>query len=173
MADSINSVDFLGLLRVTETLDVEIDDVTNKQHTLEITSMPSGQLTTSSTIAVSKAVKEGGAWAASTADTFDLTAFARSLLPSVDFSSLKIKLFMFQAPDTNTDKVYIAPGASNKYNFGETAIGDVRYSVTPGGWVIWYNPDYSGVSTVAATRKNLQVNGGAASGTYNFILVFG
>lgn len=167
MADVIVKVEYDFKLKVTETLDVGVDGVTNLDHTLQIAGS-SGSLSPTSTVPATKAWKDQGALTAGAA-TIDLTALARDNLPTIDMTGLKVQLVHIVNASTNSAALTVVDGASNGYNLFGDASGQVTIPV--GGQLLWFGNE--NLDAVATADAEIDLSSSDTDATYDILIVAG
>lgn len=168
MADAIVKVEYDFKLKVTETLDVAIDGVTNLDHTLQIAGS-SGSLSPTTTVPCTKAWKDQGALTAGAA-TIDLTNLARDNLPAVDMSGLKIQLVHIINASTNTATLTVTDGATNGYLLFGDASGQVTIPV--GGQILWFGNEAL-ADVTNASNDTIDLSSSDTDATYDILIVAG
>ena len=149
---AITQAELSFLLKVTETVDVGVDELTNQPFVFEIAKSNSVfTLTPTTTVVGSQQWQDTFQLAAGT-KTIDLTALEGGNLADKDFTGLAIRAFKFFCPATNTSFVTIADGDTNPYPTWGGSGGNV--AVRAGGLVMYYFVSFG--STVSATVKNIK-----------------
>lgn len=151
-------------LIVTETPALALDLAANPDIIHQITGL-AGTLNASTSVTAGKVISDQVALSAG-ALTIDLTNYVRTTLAAVDFTGLKVKLWIFYADSTNASTVTIAGGASNGYLLFGTAgncilaAGEARYGLCP-----------ATSPTVSSTLKNLDFSSSDTDAIVKCILV--
>lgn len=159
MADEIKKVEFDPKVKVTETIDLGIDGVTNSDSIQQIAGL-SGSLSPSTTVPATKVYKDQVALTAG-AKTLDLELLVRANLPDVVGTGLKVQLFVFSNPSTNTGAMTIVDGAANGYNIFGSAAGS--NTVMIGGSIMIFGND--NLDDIASADSEIDITG---TGTESF-----
>ena len=158
----------IGAIVVTETPDLELDLVTDPQLTHQITLPIPLSLDGTTTPPVTKVWSDTVALSAGAA-TLDLQALVNThtLIANVDFSGLKVQVFMMSCPSSNTGAITVTPGASNDYDLGGASMS---VEVAPGNTVLFLFADNA--PDVAGADSELDFAGTSAE-TFDILMVAG
>lgn len=159
MADVIVKVEYDPKVKVTQTIDQGIDGVTNSDFILQIAGL-SGSLSPTTTVPATKVYKDQVALTAG-AKTLDLELLVRDNLPDVVGTGLKVQLFVFSNPSTNTGAMTIVDGSTNGYDIFGGAAGAV---IVPIGGAVWFFGN-DNLDDIASADSEIDITG---TGTESF-----
>lgn len=167
---AITQAEFDLKLKVTETIALGVDGLTDQVYTGQIDSTnSSGTKTPTSQVPCTQQWQDTRALAAGT-DTFDLTALPFGNLPNKDFTGLKVQFAKFSNPSTNANNITIADGAANGYFICGDANGQI--TLPPGMSILLAAVAAEGLPDISATAKNITVTG-TGTQTYSVHIVAG
>lgn len=151
-------------LNITEVIELDSSAAQNPTvpHGIQATTKSPYNYKGDTTIAATKAWSQTVTLTAGAA-TLDLTALARTGLPTVDLTGLEILSIMFRAASTNTSAITIVPGASNGY----TALG-LGVSLKADCEVLFHIPTGTAVDS---THKTLDLASGMATASVDIIIL--
>lgn len=156
---ALTQVEFDLKCKVTETIPLGLDGVTDQAFVAQIaTDTSSGTKTPSSQVPCTTRWEDtlslsGGTY------TIDLTALASGNLPTKDLTGLKVQFFKFRNRSGNANMT-IADGAANGYHIFGDASGQI--TLPPGMEVLLAATAAEGLPDVSGTAKNITITGTGA-----------
>jgi len=166
MAESVTAHYDLKLI-AEHTVALGLDDAADPTTEHDIGDVK-GTLTSSSSVAVTKAWSDTGALVAGAA-TIDLTALDFANLPTADWTGLKVKAIEISCPSMNSAGVGVAPGAANPYDIWGRAATDVF--LLPGTAHLAFFANQ--LENVDATHKTIDLSSADLDATYSIIMIAG
>ena len=151
---------------VNETPALGLDQVTDPTILHSITMPVGGTLHATSTPAVSKVWSDRVALVAG-AKTLDLQALVNDNLPNVDFTGLKIQVWMLSVPESNSGAITMTVGAANGYDFSG---GDGKVTLVPGASMVM--TANNNLSDVAAADSELDF-AGTGTEVFDILIIAG
>ena len=168
---AITQVEFDFKLKVTETIALGIDSLTDQTYYPQIaTDTSSGTKTPSTQVPCTQQWQDSLSLTAGAA-TLDLTSLASGNLAAKDFTGLKVQFIKIRNRSANTAAVTIVDGATNGYNI----FGDASGSVTiPAGMTLMLGADTTeGLQDVAAADKTIDFSSSDADATVDIQIIAG
>ena len=160
---AITQCEFDFKLKVTETIALGLDGVTDQACVAQIAaSTSSGTKTPSTAVPCTQRWEDTVALAAGTV-TLDLTALSSGNLPTKDLTGLTVQFIKVINPSTNANNITVADGAANGYLIFGDASGQI--TIPPGMGVMFGAMVTEGLAAVSATVKNITITG---TGTQTF-----
>ena len=164
---ALDEVVIANPVSVKETIALGLDHVTDKQLVHNITLPIPLSLDSTTTPPVTKVWSDTVALSAG-AKTLDLQALVNDNLPNVDFTGLKVQVFMMSCPESNANLITLTPGASNGYSLGGS--GSMKWVVQPGDALIFYSIDLQ--PDVASADSELDF-AGTGTETFDILMAAG
>ena len=160
---AITQCEFDFKLKITETIALGLDAVTDQAFTRQIdTANSSGTKTPSTSVPCTQAYDDTIPLVAGTY-TIDLTALPNGNLANKDLTGLTVQFIKVRNPSTNANNITVADGAANGYLILGDASGQI--TIPPGMSFQFGAVATEGLAAVSATVKNITVTG---TGTQSF-----
>lgn len=154
---AITQCEFDFKLKVTETIPLGLDAVTDQPFIEQIdTTNSSGTKTPTTSVPCTQRWADTVSLSGGTV-TIDLTALSNGNLPTKDFTGLTVQFIKVRNPSTNANNITVADGAANGYLIFGDASGQV--TIPPGMTVMFGAVATEGLAAVSATVKNITVTG--------------
>ena len=155
-------------LKVVETLGLSQDLADDPELIHQLDTLIRGKLDANSAVPGTKVWSDTRSLSGGD-ETLDLTALTRGSAPTVDFTGLKVQMFIFAPASTNTGQIIVGQGAANPY-FLFVTTGKAADVSEGGALMVFHNERLADVS---ATVKNIRIQSADLDATYSVILVAG
>jgi len=162
---ALTQCEFDFKLKVTETIALGLDAVTDQPFVEQINATAStGTKTPSTTVPCTQRWADLVSLAAGTV-TIDLTSLSNGNLPAKDFTGLTVQFIKVHNPSTNANNITVADHGTTGYLiFGDTS-GQI--TIPPGMMMMFGAAETEGLAAVSGTVKQILVTG---TGTQSFYI---